>query len=379
MNHRAALVGLLAVGVAGGGMYVVNGGDAESRVPFETTRALVERKAPARQSPPEGSDDTADLAGYKLVVDRYNLALQRSFDDHDEVGAGATRRRALKPIRYERTVVRPFRETVSDGPRRRMGFVRDAKGGQERVTLIRPVADDARALTYPGPAVATEQYRVVAGRPCRVTTFARAEYCVDGAGLVLVKRLKEIVEIVRSVKPLAAAESAAALRDQLAPGFTNTNVGSLRPIDPDSAPPGTDWALPEVPEGFELIGRYAHVPLTDEVLKRNSRKVTAGVVDVYVRGADAFVVDRGGQLDLSAVDDKDLGSLTAVTKINLGALGEAEVGTAGTNPFAYREVRARPAINKYVVVAGTLPTDELVALAQSLRSYPGTAIKYLDR
>src|SRR5205085_12686058 len=114
------------------------------------------------------------------------------------------------------------------------------------------------------------------------------------------------------------------------------------------------------------------------VLKRTSRKVIGNIVDVYVRGADALVVERGGKLDVTPVGDEDLGSLGDEKDVDLGALGTGKAGIGGAGPFGYREVRAFPARGRYVVVAGTLPEAELVAAMRSLHAWPGATLRYLD-
>ena len=127
-----------------------------------------------------------------------------------------------------------------------------------------------------------------------------------------------------------------------------------------------------------MVGRYATVPLTAELLKPDSKKVIAGLVDVYVRGADGVVVDRGGKLDQSSVGPEDLGSLVDARGVDLGPLGNGQVGIGGFGPFGYREVRVTQPGGRYVVVAGTLTEDQLIAIARSLRPRPGTELRYLD-
>jgi hypothetical protein len=189
-----------------------------------------------------------------------------------------------------------------------------------------------------------------------------------------------VLEIAKRVTVGHATRTAAQLAAPLSLGFVNADRGSIRPIDPDTAPSGaTDYSLDTPPEGFSLVGRYAVVALSKAVLDRSSRKVIAGIVDVYVRGIDALVIERGGKLDTSAADDSDLGVLHEPHDVDLGAvLGAGRAGIGGDGPYGYREVRAAPSQGRYVVIAGTLPEDELVSIAQSLRPWPGAQIRYLD-
>jgi hypothetical protein len=206
------------------------------------------------------------------------------------------------------------------------------------------------------------------------------EYCVDKQGIVLLTRTTNSVEIVKKVTAGTATKTVDALAKPLAAGFVNTDRGSIRPIDSDTAPEGaTDYSLDAAPDGFAPVGRYAVVPLTSEILKRNSRQVVAGVVDVYVRGTDAVIIERGGKLDATPVGEADLGSLIGAHEVDLGILGSGSAGIGGNGAFGYREVRATPSRGRYVVVAGTLPEDQLVTIAQSLKAWPGTGMRFLDR
>jgi hypothetical protein len=337
--------------------------------PVETLAQVVTRvAAPVSDATPTPVDEPGT---YRIEFDRY-VAGQVG---DETVGTGTAKRRALKASPFTRKITRPFDETGL--VRRTLGFVQEHGSETHRVTFVRPLADDPRPRLYPPESAGTTRRLEIAGRECTATTVDEQEYCIDDAGLVLMQRGKASLEIATKVTVDATAKSATALAGALADGFTEKEKGSIRPIHPDSAPPGTDFSLDAAPEGFTLVGRYAVAPLTSEVLK-GSRKIVAGIVDVYVRGNDALVVERGGKLDKSAVDDVDLGTLVGKHPADLGALGAGEVGIGGVAPFGYREVRAFPEQGRYVVVAGTLPEDELIALTQSLHKWPGTRITYLD-
>jgi hypothetical protein len=257
--------------------------------------------------------------------------------------------------------------------------VREVNSKSSRVSFVRPLPDDPRPDTYP-PDVAPRFRRTIAGRVCASYVIDDDEYCVDKQGIVLLTRTVNSVEFARKVTVGNETKSAEALTRALAKGFANSDRGSIRPIDPDTAPEGaTDYSLDAPPDGFALVGRYAVVPLTAEILKRNSRQVVAGVVDVYVRGGDAVVVERGGKLDTSEVGDQDLGTLLNAQDVDLGLIGAGNVGIGGVGAFGYREVRATPSKGRYVVVAGTLPADQLVAIARDLKGWPGNGMRFLDR
>ena len=304
-------------------------------------------------------EDTPEPAGYQITFDRYAAPEPR------------------KAEHLERLVTRPFSEGVA-GSTRTLGFQTDSPDADSRVVSLRPLPTDARPRAY-ASATASDRFRRVAGTLCRDYRFGEASYCVDASGLVLVSYDGKRVDIATKVLSTNPPTSPDELRFKLSAGFNDPNRGSLRPIDPSTSAPGAiDWSLPATPNGFTHVGRYAVVPLSAEVLARNSRKIAAGIVDVYVRGIDSLIVDRGGRLDSGDVTDTDLGPLTDPTSVELGQLGAGRAGIGGIGPFGYREVRAVPAKGRYVVVAGTLPANELVTLARSLEQKPGTPLKYLD-
>lgn len=307
-------------------------------------------------TPPE----QAEPAGYTIEVKRYSAD--------------------AKPIAFKRTVTRPFDETTGDGGTHSLGFRNDSPEAARRVVRVRPLIDDPRPRAYPPNDSFTKAgVRTVAGRDCQVYRKAESEYCIDGAGLVLVSATAKLVEIVEKVTLLATSPDPSAYGAALALGFIDVDLGSIRPVSETSSPPkATDYALREAPDGFTHVGRYVVVPLSDAILARDSYAIAAGTVDVYVRGADAVIIDRGGRLDTGVLTDKDLGTMHDVSTVAIDGLGDAEVGASGNGPFGYSEVRARPTKGRYVVVAGTLPRDQLIEIAKTLRASPGTDLQYLD-
>jgi hypothetical protein len=339
--------------------------------PLETLDQLIARLAPRHRG---GAIAFADApTSYRLEYDLY----VKGHTNGEVGGNGPTPRTLLDATKVVRNVIRPFDETGA--VRRSLGFVRELNSKSSRVGFVRPLPDDPRPQTYP-PAVAAQYRRKVAGNLCASYVVDGDEYCIDKQGIVLLTRTANSVEVVTKLTTGTETKTAEQLAHPLAKGFVNSDRGSIRPLDPDTAPEGaTDYSLDAPPDGFAFVGRYAVVPLTAEILKRNSRQVVAGVVDVYVRGADAVIVERGGKLDATDVGEQDLGSLIGAHDVDLGALGNGKAGIGGNGAFGYREVRATPSKGRYVVVAGTLPEDELVALARSLHGWPGDGMRFLDR
>ena len=328
--------------------------------PNSSTAVVFDRRVrPTRSEMPP---DVAEPGSYAIAFNRYTVA------------TGKTRR-------LVRRVTRPFDEVIEgNGQRHRLGFTVESQSQTTpQVVLLRPLADDARPRVFP-PSTRSRGVRQVAGRACQLFVVSDARYCVDNAGLVLASDDGHTADVATKVTVEDAARSGPSIASELAVGYSSPDAGSVRPIAPSSSPPGaTDYALAAPPDGFAFVGRYAVVALSDELLKRSSRKVAAGVADVYVRGPDAVVIDRGGKLDTSDVTEDDLGSLSGAQPVDLGSLGAGQTGIAGDGPFGYREVRVTPSKGRYVVVSGTLPIDQLVAIAKSLRATPGTELVYTDK
>jgi hypothetical protein len=148
--------------------------------------------------------------------------------------------------------------------------------------------------------------------------------------------------------------------------------GSVKQLEPTSRPPGdVFYELSAPPDGYDLRGRYAIVPPQPEAFNDPSRGSTlAGIVDVYAKGPDVLLVERGGTLGGS--DPFALRSTSE--KVDLAPLGQGEVllGMTGS------EVRALTGGGHYVRVAGTTRAADLVALTRRFTPQPGGELRFLD-
>lgn len=146
-------------------------------------------------------------------------------------------------------------------------------------------------------------------------------------------------------------------------------AGSVGEIEPGSAPEGPAFALDTPPDGFTLRGRYAVVPAQAALANPMGQgEAVAGIADVWVRGVDFVVVDQSGRLDGSAPFTYAPES-PRVDLAPLAAEGEARHGLRGN------EVRALLDGGRTVRVYGTLPMEELAAIARRLRSVTATGLK----
>ena len=244
-------------------------------------------------------------------------------------------------------------------------------------------------------AIVARNRRTVAGRSCQVFraggppaagvlepykagSSSFTEFCLDRDGIVLetVTTSKGAV-VRREVAVSAVTDPRDALPDTLfdtsgsAPP-ADQGGGSVRPVDPNSKPPGTWWELDAPPDGFTQRGRFAVVPPQPENFTDPTRFAArqAGVVDVFVRGPDMLVVDRGG----TAGGVAPFAPEPSARPVDLGALGRGDLIVG----LAFNEVRIAFRNGHYVRLIGTVPADVLVATARQMHEVPGGALVYLD-
>jgi hypothetical protein len=143
--------------------------------------------------------------------------------------------------------------------------------------------------------------------------------------------------------------------------ITPANGGAaVVPQDPGTLPPGPSWFLDHPPGGFSFSGHYAvaeAAPPDRTGLPKLDR--TGGFTDVFVRGPDVILLDQGG----SEYGAKPFQTDPLGHPVDLGSLGQGE---AIVGP-RLNTVRVLLDKSRYVRLAGTLPIDQLVDLARSLR------------
>lgn len=186
------------------------------------------------------------------------------------------------------------------------------------------------------------------------------EVCIDAAGLVLEERdgdrRRTAIEVELDV------EASFDVGTRTVPVLDGG--GAVQPLSDDSRPPGTFWEL-----GDDLplphAGRYAVVPpqpdaFTDATLR--GRRI-ATTTDVLTDGFDLVVIDRGGTLEgIDVIGEDDEGQT-----VDVGDLGE---GTLRRTSFG-AEITVALDAGQFIRVSGTLPTDELVAVARGLHEVDG--------
>ena len=231
--------------------------------------------------------------------------------------------------------------------------------------------------------------RVVAGRPCQVYRSSgpldgaaltrpaggdTTDSCVDAAGLVLAQVESNGKQVTRRQIATAVDEHPNFDSGMFATGDptvpTNQGGGAFVRVDPATGPSGRSFALDAPPAGFTFVGRFADVGATqNDPQGTPSAARRAGFTDVYVRGRDVVIVDQGG-VNLGG---PPFGTDPAGQPIDLGPLGAGQA-IAGPRLQVVRALPAGGGGADYVRVAGTIPLDELAAIARSLRVVPAPAV-----
>ena len=238
--------------------------------------------------------------------------------------------------------------------------------------------------------------RTVAGRACQVLRLATStanggllgarptdhdhtDVCVDGRYLVLARTDVAGGKVVHDEKVVSLRVGSASVRDDL---FTTPaptldlphGSGFIRPVDPASRPPGVFYELTAPPGGYRLKGRYATAPpqpenyRTDDPTTRAAR--VAGVADVYTKGPDMIVVDRGGTLGGVAPFAAD----PSPKRIDVADLGAGEL----IESLLVSNARIALPDGHYLRVVGTAPSADVIDLLRALRPQPGGELVYLD-
>jgi hypothetical protein len=199
--------------------------------------------------------------------------------------------------------------------------------------------------------------------------------CVDADGLVLEERTTAGGKVIRrqtasSVRvDVRIADSTFATSGEPTPVFQGG--GSVRRLTNDSRTPGDFWDLASAPSGFVHRGRYAVVPPQPGGFQPGHEgERIAGVIDVYTRGADVLLVDRGGSVGGGAPYVAE----PVATDVDLGDLGRGELLLG----LLANEVRVRQPGGHYVRVSGTVKPKVLVDVARAMRAVPGGTLTIDD-
>jgi hypothetical protein len=280
-----------------------------------------------------------------------------------------------------------------------LGLYADTSEGTTTVSaaLPQPALGDLRLDATLPDLVAKELFlprerRELLGRECQVyrtgapvetfsiafpTNTTYSDVCIDAAGLML-----EEVSVTNGAVTGRMTASEIATEPTLDEGIFSIDeqpVGladgafELQPLD--AAAPTADgtagaWAFPDVPEGYELQGRYkllqpAPAP-ADETATTDATDTTVAAdapplesyVDVYVDGTNLVVLLQG------PVAAEPSAESVAAETVDLGALGQANV-TAGLSTSTLL-THPTDTAGWFVQLGGTVAVATLEELARTL-------------
>jgi hypothetical protein len=303
-----------------------------------------------------------DRSGRNLVVTTERYWVRRPFDSRIETYSSSGRFEGLRQSAFGVLV----NQSPSSEPLN-IAVPPSLASGDLRLDAALPAA-------VAGGAALRRERRRVYGRPCQVYRFGGpvsagtltayrppsvdyADVCVDAHGIVLEEAwtsrdrlIRRRVAVHLSVNPpidetrfaITLPPSAASLQ------------GSVKRI-----PPPRRWTLAAPPSGFESLGSYAVAVPAAAIAQPGGGPAAAPVstTDVYVNGPQLVIVDQDPSLvgfvagDARPIRNVDLSPLHAGQLVLDGRLNE---------------VRGATPDGSYVRILGTLPPEDLVALARSM-------------
>jgi len=204
--------------------------------------------------------------------------------------------------------------------------------------------------------------------------------CIDGQGLVLREKTVQHGSFVSERRAVDVAVGPSSVT-----GAPFAMTGAHTPVDSGggaftaltfaSRPPGGSWALAPPPVGFQWIGRYAVIPPQPSDAGASAFSVgpppgqVSELDDVFVRGIDVIVVQQG-----STLNGASFAPPANAQPVALGALGAGQLQIGGSVSTITAEPNGG---RRFLRLSGTLPPDELLAIARSLTLQPAGTLTRL--
>lgn len=186
------------------------------------------------------------------------------------------------------------------------------------------------------------------------------EVCIDANGLVLEERSDGRTRTATKVE--LDVRATFDVGERTIPVLDGG--GAVQPLTDDSRTPGRFWELgDDLPLPHE--GRYAVVPpqpdAYNDATLRGRRVGTT--TDVLTDGLDVVIVDRGGTLEgIDVIADDDTAERVDGGAVGTGSLRHTSFGA---------ELTFELDGGRFIRVSGTLPPEELVAVARGLHEVDG--------
>lgn len=308
------------------------------------------------------------------------LSVRRPFDSRLEVRKGPAPGGAMTSVRVSR-----FGALETDAPTAESLHLTvpptiAASDLRLKHALARAVLD-GRALERGRATVSNRPcLRYVVGGP--VTSGAllpyvpdgpeRAEICVDARGLLLEERWFKEGQLLRHRRAVAVRE--------LRPSSEHFSIGddvpraefdgAITAVTENSRLPLGSWELDRPIDGFTRLGRWTSI--SPRLGNANSNAFDpdegrqASLHEVWTRGIDVVFIEQGSLLG----EGGPLPAHPQAHPVDLGGLGLGEA----IHDLRLNEVRANVPGFGFVRVAGTLPIDDIIAIARRLAPRPGGSL-----
>jgi hypothetical protein len=238
------------------------------------------------------------------------------------------------------------------------------------------------------------EQRRVAGQTCQVyrvgSTIAAgelvpngrkkgewADVCVDRKGLLLEEVwTKDDHALQRRVATKRRLDLRVTDADFEFKGETALTIdegnGFIKDVDPQSAWEGTVYRIPEAPEGFTYRGRVVVQPPKlspfRNPLDDGPRTEQVSLVDSWSRGPDLLVFSQTIAAAITAIPN----DAKTARPLDLGPFGDA----ATVLDLRSNEVRIELPEDRFIRIAGSLRTEELIEIARSMRAENGTGLVF---
>lgn len=347
------------------------------------------------------SDDDAGALGFTKAPTTYELTYHVERYDQTRIQESTETLTVRRPFDSRLVTVIDGKEVGRRGSRFGTLVLSTGQGPKGLVSPPSPGTGDLHLEAALPEAVEkgwaeVRERRKVAGQVCQVyrvgSTVASGELvpngtkpkessdvCVDRTGLLLEEvwskdghPLQRRVATKRRIGlPLDDADFTS---NGETPLSIDQGNGFLRRVDPASAWEGTVYRIPEPPAGFTYKGRVVVQPPKlspfRNPLDDGPQTEQVSLVDAWERGPDLLVFSQTIAASITAVPN----DAKTARPLDLGPFGNA----ATVLDLRSNEVRIELPEDRFIRIAGSLPLDELVDVAHSMRAEVGTGLVFLD-
>jgi hypothetical protein len=207
-----------------------------------------------------------------------------------------------------------------------------------------------------------------------------ADICVDRRGLLLeevwskANRPLQRRVVTKRKLDLALTDADFEVKGETVLSIDQGN-GFVKRVDPTTSWEGTVYRLPDGPPGFTYEGRVVVQPPKlspfRNPLDDGPQTEQVSMVDTWSRGPDLVVFSQTIAASITAIPN----DAKTARPLDLGPFGNA----ATVVDLRSNEVRIELPEDRFIRIAGSLTTKELVELAHGLRAEEGKGLVFLDQ